>query len=347
MEAPVASPTATPSDETLFPRPVDCINLPLPPVEEPFPYDYWGHADLPDATMQEAVSTYCGMTPAQWEAFYEQQTLSALRVSQSLENYIRRWLKGEMSAKLPKGLLPPSMDNEKLHDWTLLRPEEVDPRDQWYMVPARDNPTDFAQPVLMRAYAETHVTYLRTVFVAPFGSDLIVEADFPHARFIDFQIQEPFDPRHPVTNNLGQNKVPLVDVDIDPDPGHTNPFRTGADRTAELRHYHVAFDLEMGNASDLNPRAMQAPEFRAPGNRRTGGPLAASGPTGQGMPIPSILWLRYYAPNLGTGPLALLVSAVLAWVRRYWSLGGRIFYTLLAMLALLLTWSLMYWNLLL
>jgi hypothetical protein len=42
--------------------------------------------------------------------------------------------------------------------------------------------------------------------------------------------------------------------------------------------------------------------------------------------------------------IALLVFAVLAWVRHYWSLGGRIFYTLLA---LLLTWALAYWNLLL
>ena len=39
-------------------------------------------------------------------------------------------------------------------------------------------------------------------------------------------------------------------------------------------------------------------------------------------------------------------GAVLAWVRRYWSLGGRISYTLLATLALLLTWALAYWNLL-
>ena len=43
--------------------------------------------------------------------------------------------------------------------------------------------------------------------------------------------------------------------------------------------------------------------------------------------------------------LAILVFAVLVWVRRYWSLGGRIFYSLLALLALLLTWTLVYWNL--
>lgn len=45
--------------------------------------------------------------------------------------------------------------------------------------------------------------------------------------------------------------------------------------------------------------------------------------------------------------LAILVFAVLAWVRRYWSLSGRIFYSLLAFMVLLLTWALVYWNLLL
>jgi CubicO group peptidase (beta-lactamase class C family) len=50
---------------------------------------------------------------------------------------------------------------------------------------------------------------------------------------------------------------------------------------------------------------------------------------------------------LGGLALVILVFAVLAWVRRYWSLGRRIYYTLLALLALLLTWSLVYWNLLL
>ena len=55
-----------------------------------------------------------------------------------------------------------------------------------------------------------------------------------------------------------------------------------------------------------------------------------------------LLALSYVLVGLA---LAILVFAVLAWVRRYWSLGGRIFYSLLALLALLLTWALVYWNL--
>jgi len=50
---------------------------------------------------------------------------------------------------------------------------------------------------------------------------------------------------------------------------------------------------------------------------------------------------------LGGLALAMLAFAVLVWVRRYWSMGGRIFYSLLAISALLMTWSLVYWDLLL
>ncbi len=54
--------------------------------------------------------------------------------------------------------------------------------------------------------------------------------------------------------------------------------------------------------------------------------------------------LSYVVSVLG---LVILVFAVLAWVRRYWGLGGRIFFSLLALMALLLTWSLAYWDLIL
>lgn len=50
---------------------------------------------------------------------------------------------------------------------------------------------------------------------------------------------------------------------------------------------------------------------------------------------------------LGGLALAMLVFTVAAWVKGYWSVGGRIFYSLLALSALLMTWSLVYWDLLL
>lgn len=45
--------------------------------------------------------------------------------------------------------------------------------------------------------------------------------------------------------------------------------------------------------------------------------------------------------------LAMLVFAVLAWIRCYWGWGGRIHYTLLALSALALIWALSYWNMVL
>jgi len=62
--------------------------------------------------------------------------------------------------------------------------------------------------------------------------------------------------------------------------------------------------------------------------------------------VPMLNALLSLSYVLGALALAMLVFTVLAWVRRYWSLSGRIFYTLLAIMALLLTWWLLYWNLL-
>jgi CubicO group peptidase (beta-lactamase class C family) len=48
---------------------------------------------------------------------------------------------------------------------------------------------------------------------------------------------------------------------------------------------------------------------------------------------------------LGFLALIITIFAVLAWKNRYWSLGGRIHYTLLAAAALANSWFLYYWNL--
>lgn len=120
---------------------------------------------------------------------------------------------------------------------------------------------------------------------------------------MDYQILGPFDPENPTTSGMGAPEVPIVDVDIEPDPGHTNPFRAGANRDADKRHYHLTFDLKEGNAVEPNPMAMVAPMYRAPGNARVGGPFTFSGPHGEGSIIASTLWLRYYAPDKDAGPL--------------------------------------------
>ena len=46
------------------------------------------------------------------------------------------------------------------------------------------------------------------------------------------------------------------------------------------------------------------------------------------------------------GVVAMVVLAVVAWVRRDWSVGGRVYYTLLAVVSVALIWWLNAWNLL-
>jgi hypothetical protein len=56
-----------------------------------------------------------------------------------------------------------------------------------------------------------------------------------------------------------------------------------------------------------------------------------------------LLAIPYLLAVLAAG---MLVFAVLAWTRRYWTVGGRLFYTLLALAAAAQIWFLFFWNLL-
>ncbi len=239
---------------------------------------------------------------ARGEEFVKDIHSRARELSEKLEDYIRRWLRGEAPAELPQDLLPPYMDNPKTKDWTLKRPEEVDPAEQWYIIPCHENDPEFEHCYMLGT--DPHVTYGKLIFVAPIGSQLLVEGDFPHARYMSYEILPPLDPLHPASGTTGENpEVPLVDADIEPDPENTNPFRVGADRGAEARHYHLTFDLAIGNAVQLNPQSMRAPEYREGGNSRVGGPFGFAGPWGGNVFTPSLLWLRIYAPDKGTGAL--------------------------------------------
>ncbi|MBW2148852.1 MAG: hypothetical protein JRG73_19490 [Deltaproteobacteria bacterium] len=262
--------------------------------------DYWTYTDF-QVLSDEEIRAFCDMTPAEREEYDNEKIAEAQALSDRLETYIRNWYYGNASPQIPINILPSSIDNDKTRNWRLLRPEEVDPARQWGVRPAHEIPTDFNRLYFLSP--DNHVTYMKLFFIAPFDSQLLIEGDFAHARFMDYQILAPFDPQNPTTSGMGAPEVPIVDVDIEPDPGHTNPFRPGADRNAENRHYHLTFDLKAGNAVELNPEAMIAPAYRAPGNTRVGGPFAFSGPNGNGSIIASVLWLRYYAPDKDRGPL--------------------------------------------
>lgn len=262
--------------------------------------DYWTYTNFKVLT-EEEKEAWREMTPTQRKKHHKEVIKEVKALSDKLENYIRAWYRGEAPSELPFGLLPSSIDNIKTKKWKLLHPEEVKPEEQWYFRPAMDIPEDFSKLYFLGP--DNHVTYMKCIFIAPFNSQLLVEGDFPHSRFMDYQILQPFDPENPTTSGLGAPEVPIVDVDIKPDTGCINPFLPGANRNAKNRHYHIVFDLKIGNACKLNPQAMIAPMYRAPGNRRSGGPFAYSGPTGNGTIISSVVWLRYYAPDKAVGPL--------------------------------------------
>jgi len=270
-------------------------------VTSDYPPDYWTYTDLPDLT-DEDREAFIDKTPEEWDAYYLSASQDANDISQALEDYILDWYYGDADPTIPNGLLPPSIDNAKTMRWTLMRPEDVQPEDQWYIFPSHEIPSNYVD--LPSHTPDPHATYLKMIFIAPFGSQLLVEGDFPYCRFMDYQVLQPFDPEYIASGGMGAPEVPIVDVDIDPDPGHVNPFRTGADRNASDRHYHLTFEMTEGNAATLNPGLMESPYYRSPGNSRAGGPFASTGAFGLGAVSPAILWVRYYAPDDSLDPFA-------------------------------------------
>ncbi len=264
-------------------------------MEMQFPDTRWSYMDLPPLTNEQRLELAL-RAQKEGEAYYQRALKEAEELSTTLEEYIYQWLEGKVNADIPEGLLPPYIDSAKTHDWKLVSPDDITPEEQWYAMKMYD-PTE----ELHQHSPDPHATYLKLIFIAPFGSKLLIEGDFPYCRFMDYQILQPFDPYHPVTGNMGVCEVPIVDVDIEPDVGNINPFRLGADRAAENRHYHLTFELQVGNAVTLN-EVMKEPHYRAPGNTRVGGPFGFAGPWGDGVLVPSIVWLRIYAPDINKEP---------------------------------------------
>lgn len=126
----------------------------------------------------------------------------------------------------------------------------------------------------------------------PAGTKILIEGDFPYARFMNFQVCAPWTPQLPfIGDGTGIPEVALLDEDIVPDPGHVNPFLPGADRRAKQRHYHITFELQDGHPGDLNPEAVRFP-YRAPGNLRYG--CRRLGKEGERGPL---IWQRIYLPD--------------------------------------------------
>jgi len=243
---------------------------------------------------------FAGKTRA--ELLEEAQCLSG-----ALQAYVEAWLDGKVPADIPAEFLPLGYDEAVYQKFTLVKPEDIRAENQWVVRPAEK--LDQARGI-RGSFPDPNVTYLVGSMYAPFGSKVLIEGQFPHARFFDIQASPPFWPENYRYGQVfGVPEIPIVDVDINPEPGHTNPFRVGADRRAEKRRYAVTFNLTTGDPTVLEP-AFQPPNYRAPGNTRVAGGIQYQGPWGagkegghgRGIWDLGSLWMRYYAPDLAKGP---------------------------------------------
>jgi hypothetical protein len=234
--------------------------------------------------------------------------LQAKCISDALERYIKAWLDGRVPAQIPAAFIPPGVDVKRLRSFTLVKPDAVTPAQQWGVRPA--GPIEFDK--LKHSFPDPIVTYfLLPGMLLPFGAKVIVEGEFPHARFFDLQVTPSFDPRsYRYDGGIGVGEVPIVDADIEPLPRHVNPFRIGANRNASARRYRVVFDMAMGDPVKLNA-AFRPPYFRDGGksggsngeiNTRVGSGIMFQGPWGavkgfghgRGVWGTGEIWGRYY-----------------------------------------------------
>ncbi len=227
-------------------------------------------------------------------------------ISDALERYINAWLAGRLThpnaAEIPKEFLPPGVNLTDFPRFRLVRAADLRPEDVWA---AR-----WARPITRAGYVgffpDPNVTYLVIpAMLLPFGHKVVVEGEFPRARFFDLQVTPAFRPEdYRYDGGIGVAEVPIVDADIDPLPGHGNPFRLGANRNLDKRSWRVEFPMVIGDAMALNP-AFRPPFFRGQGNVRYGsglmfqGAWGAPGSNGHGRGLwdTGQLWARYYLPD--------------------------------------------------
>ncbi|MFW5829529.1 MAG: hypothetical protein ACOCXA_04640 [Planctomycetota bacterium] len=234
-------------------------------------------------------------------------------LSDRLDAHIRAWLRGENDGSIPPDLLPDGLSTDDNTAFRLVDPDNVDPRDVWAVREAA--PVDRSR--LYHSLPDPNCTYLflGTPY-APFGSRMVVTGDFPRCRFFSMQMSPSFDGETYYYNReLGAGEVAWVDHDIDPLPGHTNPFRPGADRTATERSYRVSWDLAIGDPVALNPTGAHGQPYHSREQRRTGALITAEGPWGadgslgngiahgRGELNIGAVWVRYYAMDHGVDAL--------------------------------------------
>ncbi len=289
-----------------------------PNAAHPIPHNYMLNTVLQEDPFDEsALMAWYNENDIKSSAWWNDQTTRAHAASSALADYIEDWLDGNADPELPENLLEPSLQNYKLK-WKLYHPDELpDMEEVFYGRLARkqsDIPDDMSRSQYL--YSDYNASYICLLYMAPFGSTMVIEGEFPRTRFFDIQASIPFDPYFPASIGNGQAEVPIVDADIEPLPGHTNPFRVGANRNATDRSYRVYYKMSEGNACTLNenlyPGSMTdrntvAP-YRSPGsteNTRIGGPFRCGGAFTRGELLPGQLWIRYYGPDNASDPYGM------------------------------------------
>jgi hypothetical protein len=223
--------------------------------------------------------------------------------SANFEAYIAQWAQGQVSASVPDALIPEGITDSK--NFYLKNPDDATPEETWAVRYAR--PID--KNALLTGIPDPKVTYLFLgTALAPFGSKLVLEGEFPHCRFFSVQVSAPLDGKEYYSQRqFGAAEVSVVDADIEPLPGHTNPFRVGANRNATQRGYRLEFDLAAGDPTALNNGGHQHP-YRQNTNQRKAAMLTFQGPLGHktvvGTPLAGggdwnlgAVWIRIYEPD--------------------------------------------------
>jgi hypothetical protein len=233
----------------------------------------------------------------------------AQKLSDSLSAYIKLWHKGKASANIPERYLPKGYDTGRYVHFRLLKPEDVKPENIWISRPAHN--INFNH--LYGSFPDPHCTYLlMPLMYAPFNSSLIIEGEFPYCRFFSIQASPPFDAReYRYDKWAGKGEVGIVDADIIPNLGHTNPFLPNALRRLKNRSYQIKFIMTMGDASKIEP-SHKPPFYRAKGNTRYASGIQYQGPwgmdkkNGHGRGIWDFgdIWIRYYGIDNDKMPIA-------------------------------------------
>jgi F5/8 type C domain/Secretion system C-terminal sorting domain len=223
--------------------------------------------------------------------------------SGNCEAYIKDWTQGKVPDAIPDNLIPKGVTDSK--KFYLKKVDLVTPAETWAF--------RYAKPIdkdsLYAGIPDPKVTYLFLgTCLAPFGSKMVIEGEFPHCRFFSIQVSPPLNGKEYYAQRVyGTAEVSVADADIEPLPGHTNPFRVGANRNAPNRKYRLEFDLETGDPVALNKDGHQYP-YRAKNNKRSAAMLVYQGPLGHksivggALPIAGdwnlgAVWLRMYEPD--------------------------------------------------